>query len=202
MEEKAPTEVTRLLLEWRDGDEAALDRLMPVVYQELRRVAQRCMAQERGVTLQATALVNEAYLRLVDMDVPWTGKVHFFAIAASLMRRILVDEARKRRAQKRGSGAEPLALEDVHIAPHQRSGSAEDLLVLNDALERLGAFDERKARVLELRFFAGLTIEETAEALELSRATVERDLKLARAWLARELRPTGADSNGETPAGR
>lgn len=181
--DEPPTEVTRLLIDWREGDDRALDELMPIVYDELRRVAQRHMNLEAESTLQATALVNEAYLRLVDMEVDWQGRVHFFAIAAGLMRRILVDRARRRRTQKRGSGERPVVLEDVPVDARP----AEELLALDQALDELTANDPRKSRVLELRIFGGLTIDETAEALDVSHATVERDLKMAKAWILAKL---------------
>lgn len=183
-----PTEVTRLLGAWRSGDPEARDLLIPIVYQELRRVAQRHMSREEGSTLQATALVNEAYLRMVHLDVPWNGRVHFFAVAAGLMRRILVDHARKRRAAKRGGGARADLELDLLPALDQ---PADELLALDQALEQLAAEDPRKAKVLELRLFVELSIPETAEALGLSTATVERDLKMAKAWLVSRLK-TGA----------
>lgn len=192
MNEIPRSEVTQLLVDWRNGNERALDQLMPIVYEELRRVAHRHMRGEaQNATLQATALVNEAYIRLVEMDIQWQGRVHFFAVAAGLMRRILVDEARRRRAQKRGGGERHLSIEDVDVA--QRP--AQDLLALDEALRKLAEFDARKSQVLELRFFAGLTIEETSAVLEVSHATVERDLKMARAWLTQQLREqeTGED---------
>ncbi|MEM6793124.1 MAG: sigma-70 family RNA polymerase sigma factor [Acidobacteriota bacterium] len=178
-----PTPVTRLLIEWRRGDPDALDRLMPLVFEELRRVARRHMRSEGAITLQPTALVHEAYLRLVDIEVRWQDRVHFFAVAASLMRRILVDEARRRRAQKRGGGEALLALEDADGA----APAAPELVALDDALRDLERLDSRKARVVELYFFAGLTIDQTAEALAIGHATVERDLKMARAWIARHM---------------
>lgn len=181
----SPTEVTQLLGAWRDGDKAALDRLMPIVYDELRRVAQRHMNLEDGSTLQATALVNEAYLRLVDLEIPWNGRVHFFAVAAGLMRRILVDRARRRRADKRGGGA--VVVLELDLLP-ATARPAEDLLALDQALEQLAAEDPRKAKVLELRLFAELSIEETAEALGVGTATVERDLRMARAWVTQKLK--------------
>ncbi len=180
----SPTEVTRLLGAWRSGDREALDQLMPIVYDELRRVAQRHMNLEDGSTLQATALVNEAYLRLVDMDIPWNGRVHFFAVAAGLMRRILVDRARRRRAQKRGGQAVVMELDDLPAAARP----AEELLALDQVLEQLAKEDARKAKVLELRLFGELSIEETAEAMDISTATVERDLRMARAWVVQKLK--------------
>ena len=178
-------EVTRLLTDWRGGDAQALERLMPVVYEELRRVAQRNMRFEEGSTLQATALVNEAYLRLVNMEIPWEDRVHFFAVAAGLMRRILVDRARRRRADKRGGGVKPAVLVDVADAEGQ---PVEDMLALDEALKELETFDPRKSRILELRYFGGLSVVETAEAMELSKATVERDIKSAKAWILKRLR--------------
>lgn len=177
-------EVTRLLGLWREGDRAALDRLIPIVYSELRRVAQRQMSGEEGSTLEATALVNEVYLRLVGMDLGWTGRVHFFAVAAGLMRRILVDRARRRLTRKRGGRAVNLDLDLLPAA----SRPAEDLLALDRALADLAAEDARKAKVLELRLFAEMSIEETAAALAISTATVERDLRLARAFVASRLK--------------
>jgi RNA polymerase sigma-70 factor, ECF subfamily len=185
-------EVTRLLKQWRGGDQAALDVLLPMVYEELRRLAHRSMRGERAeITLQPTALVAEAYLRLVEMEVPWNDRVHFYAVAANLMRRILVGEARRRQAQKRGGVERPLSIDELamkgfEIAGGESGGS--QLLLLDEALAKLEAFDPRKAKVVELRCFAGMTIEDTAIALELSHATVERDLKIAKAWLAKEIR--------------
>jgi RNA polymerase sigma factor (TIGR02999 family) len=177
--------VTQLLLDWRAGDEAALGRLLPLVHQELQRIARRCMRGERqGQSLQATALVNEAYLRLVDIDqVNWQNRTHFLAMAARLMRRVLVDRARERRYQKRGGGAVRVSLTDGM----QSSETDSDLVRLDDALEALEKLDPRKSRVVELRFFGGLSVEETAEALALSPKTVIRDWKVAKAWLRREL---------------
>ncbi|MEM9552804.1 MAG: sigma-70 family RNA polymerase sigma factor [Acidobacteriota bacterium] len=176
-------DVTRLLLDWRSGDRDALDQLMPLVYDELRGVARRQMRAEGPITLQPTALVNEAYLRLVDLDVHWQDRVHFFALAASLMRRILIDEARRRNSKKRGAGDARLTLEDFDGADETPA----ELIALDDGLADLARYDERKAKAIELRFFGGLTIDETAEALGVGHATVERDVKLARAWLARHL---------------
>ncbi len=183
-----PSEVTELLVRWRDGDASALHRLMPLVYRELHHVARRQMNQEKGSTLQATALVHEAYLRLLRMDVSWKGRVHFFAVAAGAMRRILVDRARKRRAAKRGGEARPVDLTEVADQVAGRQLGADELLALDDALERLTELDARKAKVLELRLFGGLTIAETATALAIATATVERELRMARAWVARRLR--------------
>ncbi len=179
--------VTQLLLEWGAGDRDALDRLLPVVFDELRRLAQSYLRRERADhTLQPTALVNEAYLRLVDQkNVGWQNRAQFFGIAANLMRQILVDHARRRDAEKRGgSNQQRLSLTQAErIAREQEV----DVLALDEAMERLAAFDPQQSRIVELRFFAGLTIEETAEVLGISHATVEREWKLARAWLRREL---------------
>lgn len=190
--ETAPpkTEVTRLLRQWRGGDAAALEGLLPLVYAELRKLAKRLMRGERAdITLQPTALVAEAYLRLVDMEVAWNDRVHFYAVAANLMRRILVDEARRRQAQKRGGVERPLSLDDLVAQGLELAhiGLDGELLLLDQALSRLEVFDARKAKVIELRCFAGMTIEETAQVLGVSHATVERDLKMAKAWLAKEM---------------
>lgn len=178
-----PGEVTRLLTSWRGGDDEARDRLMSIVYKELRGVAQRHMNLENGSTLQATALVNEAYLRLIDMDVPWQDRAHFFAVAAGLMRRILVDRARKRRAKKRGGDAVPVVMIDVPGTEQP----VENLLILDEILSTLEAFDARKSKVLELKYFGGLTIPETAEVLGCSTPTVERDLRAAKAWILKQM---------------
>ncbi len=179
--------VTQLLLEWRSGDQEALDKLTPIVYQELRQLAHSYMRNERSDhALQSTALVHEAYIRLVGMDMSWEGRGHFFAVAAQLMRRILVDFARQRSAAKRGGDQEKISLDDVEqMAPEP----AAELVALDDALKSLASFDPRKSRIVELRFFAGMTIGETAEVLGVSHATVERDLKMAKAWLSQEMKP-------------
>jgi RNA polymerase sigma-70 factor (ECF subfamily) len=182
---KRVPEVTQLLLAWGKGDPAALEELTPVVYDELRRLARHYMSNERvGHTLQATALVNEAYMRLVDIHkVQWQNRAHFFAMSARLMRRILVDSARSRKYQKRGAGAQKVSLDErLMVAEPGR-----DLVALDDALEQLAKVDERKSKVVEMRFFGGLSVEETAEALSVSVDTVMRDWKLAKAWLLREL---------------
>ena len=189
--EAGKAEVTRLLRQWRGGDREALDALLPLVYGELRQLARRSLHRQPGeLTLQPTALVAEAYLRLVEIDVPWNDRVHFFAVAASLMRNILVAAARRRYAKKRGGAGRPLSLDQLvdgglEIAGEPAGGSP--LVQLDEALTRLAEFDPRKARVVELRCFAGLTIEDTAIAMDLSHATVERDLKVAKAWLTKEL---------------
>ncbi len=179
-------EVTQLLLAWRAGDAAALERLIPLVHAELRRIARGFMRKERdGHTLQTSALVNEAYLRLIDARrVAWQNRAHFFAISASLMRRILVDAARERQARKRGGDAERIVLDEA-LAPGP--GKREDLLAVDEALTALAAVDERKSKVVELRFFGGLNETEIAEALQVSPETVRRDWRLAKSWLLRFL---------------
>lgn len=186
-------DVTSLLLAWREGDAEALAQLMPLVYSELRRLAARSMAGERNDhTLQPTALVHEAFLRLAGGGPPrWQDRLHFFAVAAQLMRRLLVDHARGRRRAKRGSGARLLPLEAALGVGGPDRKSPADLLALDEALTDLAAFDPRKARVVELRFFGGLTIEETAEILGVSTATVILEARLARAWLFRRMTREG-----------
>jgi RNA polymerase sigma factor (TIGR02999 family) len=180
-------EVTTLLLAWGQGDKAALNALIPVVHKELRRLAHRYMAAERtGHTLQTTALVNEAYVRLVDCrQVRWQDRTHFFAVSAQLMRRILVDFARSRRYQKRGAGARPVSLDENLAVGREKSA---DLVALDDALNALASIDIRKSKVVELKFFGGLTVEEIAEVLQVSQQTVLRDWKLAKSWLLREMK--------------
>ena len=182
-----PGEVTRLLIAWNEGDRAAVERLMPLVYAELRRIAERQFRRERaGHTLQPTAVVHEAYFRLVDQTrVTWKNRGHFFAIAAQAMRRILIDHARAREADKRGGREDRVTL-DVGIASPEPADDV-DLLALDEALERLKALDEPQARIVELRFFGGLSIEETAEAMETSASSIKREFRSARAWLFREL---------------
>lgn len=177
--------MTRLLLAWGGGDLAAFEQIIPIVHDELRRLARRQMRSERpGHTLQPTALVHEAYLRLVDVrNIPWKDRTHFFAIAARSMRQILVEFARSRQFQKRGGGAETLTL-DAELAGHERG---KDLVALDDALQALAALDARKAQVVELRFFGGLSLDETADTLNVSPKTVARDWKFAKVWLLREL---------------
>ena len=178
-------EIARLLDAWASRDASARDALMPIVYRELRRLAHHYMRHERaGHTLQTTALVNEAYLRLVDVErMDWRGRGHFFAMAATLMRRILVDHARDRARDKRGGRMAFTSLGDHAIAP----ASNVDVLALEEALDRLGAIEPRYAQIVELRFFAGLTLDETAEALGISPATIKRDWTWAKAWLYRQL---------------
>lgn len=184
-------ELTALLHAWQQGDRDAFDRLVPLVYDELRSLARAQLRRDAGQwTLQATALVHEAYVRLAGADVSWQGRGHFFAIAARVMRQVLVDEARRRQAEKRGGGARPLELAPFEVGAVSPEGAEaeEELLALDQALTRLAELDARRAEVVELRYFAGMTIEETSRHLGFSHATVERDLKLARAWLSRQLR--------------
>jgi len=179
-------DITGLLLAWRSGDDAALTRLIPLVEQELHRIAQRCMAGERqGHSLQATALVNEAYLRLINVQqMDWQNRAHFLAMAARLMRRILVDSARARRNRKRGGGDVKITFDEGLLVTGDRPP---DLLALDDALQALETIDARRSQVIELRFFGGLTVDETAIVLKVSPDTVMRDSRLAKAWLTREL---------------
>jgi RNA polymerase sigma factor (TIGR02999 family) len=180
-------QVTQLLQAWSEGDQGALELLMPIVYEELHRLAQRYMADERpGHTLQATALVNEAYLRLANSGGGgWHDRAHFFAVSARVMRRILVDWARSRRAQKRGSDVPALELQENLAVVPGRSGN--DLIAIDDALTTLAALDSRQSQIVEMRFFGGLSVKETAEVLTVSEETVRRDWKVAKSWLRREL---------------
>ena len=186
MNHEPPSEVTLLLEQWRDGDRKALDALLPLVYQELRRLAHFQLRKERpDHTLQSAALVHEAYLRLLGMNAPkWEGRTHFFAIAAHLMREILVDYARRHRAAKRGAEAPRISLEEATALTRKTDV---DVLALDDALNSLAQVDPRQSKVVELRFFAGLALEEIAEALDIAPATVQRDWTAARAWLYREI---------------
>lgn len=182
----SPKEITRLLVAWGDGDEVALKELTPLVHDELHRLAHHYMGGERvGHTLQTTALVNEAYVRLIDWkNVRWQSRAHFFGVSAQLMRRILVDFARSRCYQKRGGGALAVSLDEAAFVSDDKGA---DLVALDEALESLANLNDRQSKVVELRFFGGLTVEETAEVLKVSSGTVERDWSLARAWLHREL---------------
>jgi RNA polymerase sigma-70 factor, ECF subfamily len=185
-------EITDLLQAWRDGDESALEKLTPQVYRELRRAAKGCMRGEREFhSMQTTALINELYLRLTDLKgISWQNRAHFFAVCARQMRRILTDQARARQSHKRGRGAIPISLEGVPLVssrPHP------ELLAIDDALSALAKVDSRKSQVVELRFFGGLSVEETAEVLGVSPDTIVRDWKLAKAWLRRELSPETLD---------
>lgn len=175
-------DLTGLLQEWRQGDKAALDKLTPLVYDELRRIAHRYVQRERnGHTLQTTALVNEAYLRLAaQQKIEWQSRAHFFAVTAQVMRHILIDHARRRRYAKRGGNVQQVPLEDAAAMSEQR---ATELVVMDEALNELAKLDLRKARVVELRYFGGLSLEETAEVLEISPMTVRRDWRAAKAWL-------------------
>lgn len=186
MTASSPDDTTRLLVRWGNGDKAALDELLPFVYEELRRLAHHYMGRERpGHTLQTSALVNEAYLRLVDQrSVKWQNRAHFFGIASQMMRRILVDHARSRHYAKRGGGAIQVSLDESMIVSGERAG---DVVALDDALTALARIDQRKSKIVEMRFFGGLSIEETAEALSVSPGTVMRDWTLAKAWLHREI---------------
>ena len=183
-----PGEITRLLAEWSDGNQVALDHLVPIVYDELHRLASNYMRGERpDHLLQTTALVHEAYLRLIDREhVSCQTRTQFFAVAAQVMRRVLVDYARGRDRAKRGEGVAPLSLDDVAVLSDDR---AEELIAINTALESLTAFDPRKGRVFELRYFGGMSVEEVAEALSVSPVTVARDWRMAKVWLRREIAP-------------
>jgi RNA polymerase sigma factor (TIGR02999 family) len=186
-------QITKLLDNWHQGDQKARDELIPLVYGELRRLArQRLWGQRPDHTLQSAALVNEAYLRLVQQKSPqWQNRAHFFGVAAQMMRHILVDYARNRLAAKRGGGAQRVSLETEFGPAHQPEV---DLLALDDALKKLASLDEQQSRLVELRYFAGLSIEETAAVMDLSPATVKREWATARAWLRRELRNAGKDA--------
>jgi RNA polymerase sigma factor (TIGR02999 family) len=191
----APTpQVTQLLVDWRNGNQAAFDQLVPIVYGELRRIAKRQMNRERaGHTLQTTALVNEAYLRLINQqNVDWQNRAHFFAIAAQVMRHLLVDHARSRQYAKRGGGAIQVSLDDGAAVT---DGQSADILALHEALDRLAKVDERKARIVELRYFGGLSAEETGEVLGVSEITVKREWLKAKAWLFRLLSSEAGDDN-------
>ena len=181
-----PERITQVLADWANRDPTARDRLVPIVYEELRRLAHHYMRGEReGHTLQTTAIVHEVYLRLAGIDgLQWRDRAHFFAMAATLMRRVLVDYARQRAREKRGAGVAVTSLDENALAPQP----AVDVLALNEALDRLAAVDPQQSRVVELRFFAGLSVEETAEALGISPATVKRDWATAKLWLYHELR--------------
>ena len=192
---RSPTDVTDLLHAWSNGDRSALDRLVPLVYQELRSLARRYMRQERADhTLQATSLINEAYVRLIDVNrIQWQSRAHFLAVAAQAMRRILVESARRRHRQKRGGDVVVVALDESQDIGHDKGA---DLVALSDALTALASFDARMGQVVELRFFGGLSVEETADVLHVSPETVMRDWKTAKAWLLREL----SQGNPEDPA--
>jgi RNA polymerase sigma factor (TIGR02999 family) len=186
MEEARPREITQLLHDWSKGDKAALDRLTPVVYQELHRLANSHLRREQpGHTLQPTARIHEAYLRLIDQNMPeWSSRAHFFGVAARYMRQILVDHARRRRAEKRGGGQRLVPLAEAEMFSPK---DPNDLVTLSDAMDSLSSFDERKGRLVELRYFGGMTVEETAEATGLTVAVIRRELRTAEAWLRREI---------------
>jgi RNA polymerase sigma-70 factor, ECF subfamily len=193
MDKAVGHEITQLLQAWRQGDERALEKLTPQVYRELHLAAKRCMARERdGHTLQTTALINELYLRLSDLKlIDWQNRAHFFALCARQMRRILTDQARARQSHKRGGGVEPVLFDEALMVAAETST---DLVAVDDALNRLAKVDERKSQVVEMRFFGGLSVEDTAEVLKVSPETVMRDWRLAKAWLLREL--SGEKTNG------
>jgi len=186
MPEALGHEITELLRAWRQGDEQALEKLTPQIYRELHRAAQRCMARERdGHTLQTTALINELYLHLSDLKlIDWQNRAHFFALCARQMRRILTDQGRARRSHKRGGGAQSVSLDVVPLVAPEASA---DLIAVDAALTSLAEVDQRKSLVVEMRFFGGLSVEETAEVLKVSPDTVARDWRLAKAWLLREM---------------
>jgi RNA polymerase sigma-70 factor, ECF subfamily len=190
----SPNDITQLLLDWSNGDREALDKLVPLVYDELHRLARHYMSRERaGHTLQTTALVNEAYIRLIDQRaVRWQNRAHFFAIAAQMMRRILVDHARGRRYHKRGGDARQVSLDETAVLSRERST---DLVAIDDALTSLSTHDPRKSEIVVLRFFGGLNIEETAEALKVSPTTVQREWRAAKAWLYHALTEGNIDAN-------
>ena len=194
MQTHSQNEITRLLAAWTDGDQSALDKLVPLVESELRRLAHHYMGRERpGHTLQTSALVNEAYIRLIDWrNVRWQNRAHFFGVSAQLMRRILVDFARQRNYQKRGGGALQVSLAQAESIPVERNL---DLVALDEAIQALSQVDQRKAQVVELRFFGGLSVKEVAEVLKVSEETVTRDWRLAKVWLLREL---GQESSVES----
>lgn len=196
MAEFSPHEVTQLLLAWGEGDQAALEKLIPMVHGELHRLARQHLRRENpGHTLQTTALVNEAYLRLVDwQNANWQNRAHFFGVSAQLMRHILVDHARRRRYLKRGGAQLRVSLEEAMVVAE---GQGADLVALDDALTSLAQLDPRKSRIVELRFFGGLSVEETAEVLKISPRTVMREWGLAQAWLYRELTCTKKDEAAE-----
>lgn len=190
-------DITFLLRDWRDGDSAAGERLLPIVYEELRKMARRHMRREGAVTLQPTALVHEVYLRLYGAEVDWQDRAHFFALTSSMMRRILTDEAKRRRAAKRNAGETFLFIEGFDGA--RDDGPHLDILALDQVLDQLAALDERKAKTVELKYFSGLTLAECAAALGVGHATVERDLKMARAWLHHRLK-SSRDEESASPA--
>jgi len=194
MDEPSPNEITQQLIAWSKGDSAALDKLIPVVYQELRRMADRCLRGENAAhSLQPTALVHEAYLRLIDQSrVEWHNRAQFFGVAAQMMRRILTDHAKTKHREKRGGKARKLSLDEIANYADQ---PAAGLVALDEALKILAEMDERKSRVVEMRYFGGLTVEETAQVLGVSDKTVIRDWNLAKAWLYQQLNRAGGTEN-------
>jgi len=186
-----PQEITQLLLSWSKGDKTALDQLVPLVYPELRRLAQRYMRRENSLhTLQTSALINEAYLRIVDQqEVQWQDRAHFFAVAAQVMRHILIDHARRHHYAKRGAGARRVPLDETAVISRER---AAEFVALDDALTSLAAVDARKSKIVELRFFGGLTVEEISEVMKLSPITIKREWRSAKAWLHLEISKSGA----------
>ena len=179
-------QITQMLVDWGNGDQAALEKLTPLVYTELHRLARRYMGERPGHTLQTSALVNEAYIRLIDWKkIQWQNRAHFFAVSAQLMRRILVDFARTRNYAKRGGAVRNVSLEEATVISREKSG---DIVALDDALDSLAQLNERQSRVVELRVFGGLTVEETAEALGISPRTVKREWSMAKAWLHKQIR--------------
>jgi RNA polymerase sigma-70 factor, ECF subfamily len=185
----SPEAVTALLKQWSDGSKEALDRLMPVVYSQLRKLAAHILRSERpDHTLRATELVHEAYLKLIDSDIPWQNRVHFYAVAAKVLRHILVDHAKAHRREKRGGDAERIPLDEALVVGPETSS---EVVELDEALKRLSLNDERKSQVVELTFFGGMTHEEIAAVLQISPKTVQRELRVAKAWLHRELRADG-----------
>jgi len=200
MTDATPQEITRLLAEWAGGDRAALDQLTPLVHAELRRIARRQMSGERdGHTLQATALVNEAYLRLAGNEgFQWQSRAHFFAVCAQVMRHILIDHARAHARDKRGGGAAHVSLDEAAVVAGER---ASEILALDEALRALEALDAQKGRIVELRYFTGLSVEETAEVMKISPTTVRREWRRAKAWLYRAIAEGGGDETRPLAAG-
>jgi RNA polymerase sigma-70 factor (ECF subfamily) len=197
MDEPSPNEITQQLIAWSKGDSAALDKLIPAVYQELRRMADRCLRGENAEhSLQPTALVHEAYLRLIDQSrVEWHNRSHFFGVAAQMMRRILIDHAKTKHREKRGGKARKLSLDEI---ANYADEPAAELIALDEALKILAEMDERKSRIVEMRYFGGLTVEETAQVLGVSDKTVMRDWNLAKAWLYQQLNRAGGTGNPST----
>jgi len=187
--------LTQLLLDWRDGNQAALGQLMPLIHRNLHQLANKYMRSENaGHTLQATALVNEAFIKLINSDITWQSRAHYLALSARAMRQILVDHARARRSDKRGGNAVAITLHETRLVDHSQHNP--DVLDVEEALEQLGQIDPRKTQVIELSFYGGLTYDEIAEALDISPATVDRELRFAKAWMYRQLSDTQRDATG------